>query len=506
MKVIGFERGYVGLLSNEFRFLDARGVGGIMHLGGTFLKTSRAEEMKTKEGVFKATEVLKENGVDGLIVIGGDGSFRAAHELHEASGVNSDPYYFDSGIILYNGQNGTITNNNVSSNNNRGIFLDSSVNNLIANNTALNNNYGIRLDSSNNNTISDNYLTMNDYGVRVEESSDNLVSGNNITANWYSGIRLINSADNTIWRNDITNNSLSVRGHSGIMLSMSSNNVLLENNIKANNWWGINPSDSNNNTITGNDVTDNNVGLSFSNCTDNTIFGNNIAGSIYAGILLEDASNNTFYHNNFANNTNHAIIMLPEPPQPTPNTWDNGFEGNYWSNYTGADANHDGIGDSPHVLDLNNTDNAPLMGPFNSFNTTLKKPVDVISNSTVKDFEYESPGTIHFSVSNTTGNQTHGFCRVMLPHGVLSPPYNVTVNGASPTYVNYTLHDNGTHRWIYFEYEHSTWEVVIIPEFPFFATLPLFVVLTSLAALVYMRARPSDDWRSSRRATTNPRA
>jgi 6-phosphofructokinase 1 len=87
LKVIGFERGYVGLLSNEFRFLDARGVGGIMHLGGTFLKTSRAEEMKTKEGVFKATEVLKENGVDGLIVIGGDGSFRAAHELHEASGV-----------------------------------------------------------------------------------------------------------------------------------------------------------------------------------------------------------------------------------------------------------------------------------------------------------------------------------------------------------------------------------------------------------------------------------
>jgi 6-phosphofructokinase 1 len=87
LKVIGFERGYAGLLANEFRFLDARGVGNILHLGGTFLKTSRTEEIKTKDGVTKATEVLKENGVEGLIVIGGNGSFRAARELHEISGV-----------------------------------------------------------------------------------------------------------------------------------------------------------------------------------------------------------------------------------------------------------------------------------------------------------------------------------------------------------------------------------------------------------------------------------
>ena len=179
--------------------------------------------------------------------------------------------------------------------------------------------------------------------------------------------------------------------------------------------------------------------------------------------------------------------MLPEPLQPTPNTWDNGIEGNYWSNYTGVDANHDGIGDSPHVLDTNNTDNTPLMGPFNGFNTSLGKPVNVISNSTVEGFEYESPSTIRFSVSNMTGNQTHGFCRVMLPHGVLSPPYNVTVNGVSPTYVNYTLHDNETHSWIYFEYEHSTSEIIIIPEFPFFEILPLLMMLISLITLVYKR-------------------
>jgi 6-phosphofructokinase 1 len=85
LKVVGFERGYAGLLANEHRFLDARGVGGIMHQGGTFLKTSRSEEMKTDEGISRATEVLKENSVDGLVVIGGNGSFRAACRLHEAS-------------------------------------------------------------------------------------------------------------------------------------------------------------------------------------------------------------------------------------------------------------------------------------------------------------------------------------------------------------------------------------------------------------------------------------
>jgi len=85
--VIGFERGYAGILANESRFLDARAVGGIVHLGGTFLKTARADEMKTPEGISKATDVLKQNRVEGLVVIGGNGSMRAACQLHQASGI-----------------------------------------------------------------------------------------------------------------------------------------------------------------------------------------------------------------------------------------------------------------------------------------------------------------------------------------------------------------------------------------------------------------------------------
>ena len=87
LHVIGFERGYAGLLANTFKPLNARAVGRIINLGGTFLKTSRAEAMKTKEGIMQATEVLKTNSVDGFIVIGGNGSFRGACELHKVSGI-----------------------------------------------------------------------------------------------------------------------------------------------------------------------------------------------------------------------------------------------------------------------------------------------------------------------------------------------------------------------------------------------------------------------------------
>jgi 6-phosphofructokinase 1 len=74
LRVIGFERGYAGLLTNEHKLLDARAVGRIMRQGGTFLKTSRSDEMRTNEGISKASEVLKENGVHALVVIGGNGS------------------------------------------------------------------------------------------------------------------------------------------------------------------------------------------------------------------------------------------------------------------------------------------------------------------------------------------------------------------------------------------------------------------------------------------------
>lgn len=79
--VLGFRRGWEGLITNSFTPLTPRSVGSILQLGGTMLHTSRCSMFEKKEGMKKATETLASNHIDGLVVIGGDGSFRGALKL-----------------------------------------------------------------------------------------------------------------------------------------------------------------------------------------------------------------------------------------------------------------------------------------------------------------------------------------------------------------------------------------------------------------------------------------
>ena len=83
LDVIGYYEGYKGLISNNSTVLGLNSVGGIIDRGGTFLYSARSEEFKTEEGMQKSIQNMKNDGVDALIVIGGDGSFRGAHDLHE---------------------------------------------------------------------------------------------------------------------------------------------------------------------------------------------------------------------------------------------------------------------------------------------------------------------------------------------------------------------------------------------------------------------------------------
>lgn len=81
IKVKGVMRGYNGLIENNFVDLDIRSVSDIIQRGGTILYTARCPKFKTEEGVTEAVKNCKENGIEGLIVIGGDGSFRGARDL-----------------------------------------------------------------------------------------------------------------------------------------------------------------------------------------------------------------------------------------------------------------------------------------------------------------------------------------------------------------------------------------------------------------------------------------
>lgn len=86
MEVFGIRRGYEGLITGDIIKMDERSVSDIIHRGGTILYTARCPEFRTAEGVEKARKKCEELGIEGLVVIGGDGSFRGAADL-SAKGV-----------------------------------------------------------------------------------------------------------------------------------------------------------------------------------------------------------------------------------------------------------------------------------------------------------------------------------------------------------------------------------------------------------------------------------
>jgi len=242
---------------------------------------------------------------------------------------------FDYGIWLSNSSGNTLSYNHASLNNWYGIFLQYSSNNsLFGNIASTNNNHGIYLYHSSNNTLSGNIALNNSIiGISLYHSANSILCGSDASNNYY-GIDIDYSSNNTIHNNTASSNS-----NSGIKLVGSSYAILSDNKVKNNTWSGVSlGSSSNHNSIRGNNIIDNGAN----------------------GILLHDSQNNTFCHNNFINNTVQVEDMTPEQS----NLWDNGCEGNYWSDYNGTDANHDGIGDTPYVIDANNTDHYPLVTQY----------------------------------------------------------------------------------------------------------------------------------------------
>ena len=87
-KVKGIQRGYAGLLQEEIVDMQAKDVSDIIQRGGTILQTARCQEFTTAEGQQKGAEICKKHGIDGVIVIGGDGSFQGAQKL-AGLGINT---------------------------------------------------------------------------------------------------------------------------------------------------------------------------------------------------------------------------------------------------------------------------------------------------------------------------------------------------------------------------------------------------------------------------------
>ena len=106
IEVVGFRKGYLGLIKGDTIPLDTKMVSGILHRGGTFLQSARSLEFKTHEGQQKALDNMKELGVEGLVVLGGDGSLTGALALHRLglpvvgipSSIDNDIPYTDMAL------------------------------------------------------------------------------------------------------------------------------------------------------------------------------------------------------------------------------------------------------------------------------------------------------------------------------------------------------------------------------------------------------------------------
>jgi len=280
------------------------------------------------------------------------------HDIDTSNTVDGKPVYYwvnktdlevpaDAGFVgVVNSMHITVQNLTMTSNG-EGVFLAYTTDSIVRNVTAQGNTIGIGLFSSDN----------------------NIVYGNTATANGLSGIYLASSSNNTVNGNNFATNSW------GIYLYSSSNNNIISGNIAtANVYSGIClNSSSNNNYVSANTITNNGYnGIWLLNSSNyNSISGNTITNSHVYGIQLSSSSNNVICHNSFVNNNQQVYSF------DSTNVWDDGYPsgGNYWSDYTGVDVKSgpsqdqpgsDGIGDTPYVIDGNDTDHYPLMGAWGS--------------------------------------------------------------------------------------------------------------------------------------------
>jgi len=226
---------------------------------------------------------------------------------------------------------------------------------------------GIRLlGLTENATVTDNLLIGNIVGIMIVDASRNTISSNNMTRNTCEGIIIHHSSSNTVHDNDITDN-----GQDGIRVESTSNfNTFFHNNLTDNDNAGIwITSNSSNNIVHGSNISGNgHSGIQVSQTSEyNQFFDNEIRGNSVCGAFPYEASFNRFYHNNFIDNLLSQIDNVEAE-----NFWDNGEEGNYYSDYAGVDwfkgtyqneTGSDGVGDTPYQ-DYNYIDHFPLMKTF----------------------------------------------------------------------------------------------------------------------------------------------
>lgn len=293
------------------------------------------------------------------------------------------------GIYLSASSNNTILGCNITENDSTGVWFRCSSNNDITENRITGNGQdGIWLScSSNNNRVSENIVEANAYGIRIDDYSNNMLRNNDLVDNVCNfGVfgsllpEFIQDIDesNTVngkpvyyW---VNLQDAAVPLDAGYVALVNCSGITVQNLNLSNNGQGLLLASTTESSITQNNITANIHGIYMCGSANNTVTGNNITKNLANGIYLYYSQNNTFFHNNFIDNTT-PVYDVGDPS----NSWDNGIEGNHWSNYNGTDMDGDGIGDTPYVLDENNQDNHPLVNTIPEFPSWIILPLLIIA-------------------------------------------------------------------------------------------------------------------------------
>lgn len=209
-------------------------------------------------------------------------------------------------------------------------------------------------------TVRGNNILNNFWGVLCPIQSYTLITENNITGNHKEGIRFYGGSFNSILENFIAGNEAS-----GIAIEGYSN-IISGNTIK-NNTRGIGLGSSYS-VVFANLISQNSESSMYFVGSNNTVAANLVSDSqwgIYFPPYFAAPNGNKFFHNNFVNVSENVYVSSAY----NINYWDNGEEGNYWSNYAAEfpntkEVDNSGTGDAPYVICANNIDHHPLISPF----------------------------------------------------------------------------------------------------------------------------------------------